>query len=218
MTKAKTPPRKVLLDTNCFLRIYHSPVLPLMQQVVQGHQLLTLKELGKELFESRRLTSDYPWIAKDPKASDIKAGYLQVRGITSSRVEDEKKWIRPYATATLDRYCAERRIHPAKRLSAPDIALLASAVTVKAVIATDEWPLRLVVESLLEDPDDDGDTYEIALMSSLDILALLEAEGLLTVETRVQTVDAWMRRRENLLRGWQQDYERLFGMKPPVLD
>lgn len=218
MTKVKTPLRKILLDTNSFLRIYHSPVLPLMQQVVQGYQLLTLKELGKELFESRRLTNDYPWIARDPKASDIKAGYLQLRGITSSRVEEEKKWIRPYANATLDRYCAEKRIRPVKRLSVPDIALLASAVTIKAVIATDEWPLRLVVESLLEDPDEDGDAYDISLMSSLDILALLEAEGLLTVDARIQTVDAWMRRRENLLRGWQQDYERLFGMTAPALD
>lgn len=218
MTKAKTPHRKVLLDTNCFLRIYQSPVLPLMQEVVQGYQLLTLEELGNELFESPRLTSDYPWVAKGRKAADIKSGYLRLKGVNSTRVKEEKKWVRSYARSTLENYCKKQGTKLVRELSAADITLLAAAITIKAVIATDEWPLRIVVESLLEDPDDDGDTYEISLMSSLDILALLEQEGKLTQDIRIQTVETWLRLKEELHRDWQKDYERLFGMKAPVLD
>ena len=218
MTAAKTRPRKILLDTNCFLRLYCSPVLPLMQQTVEGYQILTLEELGNELFTSTRLKEDYPWIASDPKAADLKAGYLRIRGITKQRINQQKIWIRPFAKATLEKYCTAKRINPVKQLSTPDVTLLAAAVETKAVIATDDWPLRLVTQSLLDDPDEDDDTYDIGLMSTLDVLAILEQGGLLTADTRMQTVEGWMRKGENLLRGWQQDYEKLFGEEVPKLD
>lgn len=217
MTSAGKSPRKILLDTNCYLRLYCSPVLPLMQQVVQGYQLLTLEELGKELFASNRLKKDYPWVATDPKASDLKAGYLHLRGVSSTRVRQEKSILRPYARTILADYCAKQRLAATKSLSEPDITLLASALAFDAVIATDEWPLRLVVKSLLNDADE-GDDYAIDLMSSLDILELLEQGGLLTREFRIQTVETWVRLNENLMRGWKADYERLFGEKAPVPD
>lgn len=215
MAKPGNTARKVLLDTNCFIRLYTSPLLPLMQQVVAGYQLLTLKELGEEYFNGRRLNRDFPWVGCDPRASDLKAGYLKVRGTSSARVDAEKPGLRRYSDAFLSAYCAKRGINPVKSLSRPDLTLLASAVVFRTVIATDEWPLRMVVQDLTADPDDD---YGIELMSSLEVLALFERQGLLTQEARVQTVDSWQRLRESLPKGWQADYERLFSEMAPVLD
>jgi hypothetical protein len=73
------------------------------------------------------------------------------------------------------------------------LTLLAAAIVCKAIIATDEWPLRLVVGDLMTDPDEDGDDYGIGLMSSLELLALLENQGFLTKDKRIVTVEAWQR-------------------------
>lgn len=205
-------PRFVLVDTNAFIRLYCSPVLPLLQQNVGGYLLLTLNELISEFLNSKRLPLEYPWIAKDPKLSDLANAGLKISGINSRKVAERKRELRPYSDALLTSYCRKQGIQ-ARLLSARDLELLASAVVFKAVVATDEWPLSLVVRDLMADPDDD---YGLGLMSSLDILYLLEENAKLTRELRIQTCETWQRLNEKLPRDWGTDYERLFG-EPPTM-
>lgn len=208
MTVAKA--RFVLVDTNCFIRLYCSPVVPLLQQQVGGYQLLTLKGLIDEFFESPRLSNDYPWVSKEPKVSDLKSAALKVSGINVRLVNQQKKELRPYADAFLAKHCKDRNI-PAKRLSARDLELLASAVVFRAAVATDEWPLGLIVQDLMQDPED----YDIGLMTSIDVLHLLEKNGKLTREVRIQTCDSWIRLGEKMPNDWRKLYLALFGEEAP---
>lgn len=203
---ATKSPRFVLVDTNCFLRLYQSPVLPLLGQDVNGCRLLTLDVLVSEFLDNGRLVADYPWVAENPKRADLDNARLKLKGPTKTIVEKQKKELAPYARAYLADYCNKRGISPARTLSVADLELLATAVALKAVLATDEWPLSAVVKELMAAPDD----YNIGLFSSLDVLSLLERSGLLSAEDRRGTVDAWIRGREQLPRDWRTDYERLF--------
>lgn len=197
--------RFLLVDTNAFLRLYFSPVLPLLGEIVGGYKLLTLETLVDEFMQSDRLRNKYAWVARDPKLSDLTNARMKLRGPTKARVEKEKADLLPYARALID---AERR--KGKNLTPPsrqDIELLATAVVLKGGLATDEGALRFVAQDLM----DDVDTYQIALFSSLEVLHLLETNGRLTAEERRTTVDAWNRREELLPKNWRSDYERLFG-------
>lgn len=204
--------RFILVDTNCFIRLYCSPIVPLLQQQVGDYQLLTLKGLIDEFFESPRLLKEYPWVSKEPKVSDLKNAALIVRGINARLINEQKKELRPYADSFLAKYCKDRNIVPAKRLSSRDLELLASAVVLRAIVATDEWPLGLVIRDLMQDPDD----YEIELMTSLDILHLLEKNGKLARDIRIQTCDSWIRLGEKMPTDWRKQYKALFGEPAPV--
>jgi hypothetical protein len=47
----------VVIDTNCLVRIYFSPVRPLLSKPVALHELKTLEEMAREL--RRKLSSLY---------------------------------------------------------------------------------------------------------------------------------------------------------------
>lgn len=198
--------RIVLVDTNCFLRLYQSPALPLLGQDIGGYRLLTLGCLVDEFLNSPSLTANYSWVAADPKLSDLTNAKLKLRGANKASVGKEQSELRPYAKSLLETHCARNKTHP-RILSSRDIELLATTIVLKGIMATDEWPLRHVANDLMEDPDE----YDIGLFNSLELLHLLETNGKLSADERRKTVDSWVRLRENLLKGWQEDYQRLFG-------
>ena len=210
---SSSPVRIVIVDTNCFLRLYQSPVLPFLGQEVGGFRLLTLECLVAEFLESPTLIKNYPCVASGPKNIDLKNAQLKSRSATKASIQNAEKELRPYAKSLLELYCKNRNITPAKNLSRCDIELLATVISVRGMLATDEWPLRTVAYDLLEDPNE----YNIGVLSSLDLLHLLEVNGKLTPEDRRTTVDSWVRYKENLLKGWQADYQRLFGESAELL-
>ncbi|MFZ5508883.1 MAG: hypothetical protein ACOZCP_02395, partial [Pseudomonadota bacterium] len=69
-------PRFVFVDTNCFIRLYGSPVLPLLGQDVGGYRLLTLQSLAEEFLGNETLVKDYCWVAQEPRVSDLKNSCL----------------------------------------------------------------------------------------------------------------------------------------------
>ena len=66
--------------------------------------------------------------------------------------------------------------------------------------------MRLVAKDLMEDPAE----YKIGLLNSLELLHILEINGKIDSEERRNTVDAWIRNSEKLLKGWENEYQRLF--------
>ena len=200
------PTRIVLIDTNCFLRLYHSSVSPLMGQDIGGYRLLTLECLVDEFLNSPTLTTNYPWVASEPKRSDLTNAKLKLGSPSKNRVKNEKKALGPYANLLLENYCKRSDITP-RSLSSRDIELLATTIVFKGIMATDEWPLRYVAQDLMQDDDE----YAIGIFHSLELLHLLEINGKLSPDDRRNAVDSWVRYRENLLRGWEVEYQRLFG-------
>lgn len=200
-----TAPRFLLVDTNTFLRLYRSPVLPLLGEVVGDFKLMTLDSLIEEFIRSTRLVQKYPRVAVDPKLSDLKSAGLKLRGPNKRRVDDTKNELGTYVRMLIGAARAKKsNLTP---LSRQDMDLLSTAVVLKAGMATDEGALRFVARKLMEDPD----AYPIILLNSVEVLHLLEANGRLSAEQRRATVDAWIRSNELLSTGWRQDYERLFG-------
>ncbi len=205
--------RIVLVDTNCFLRLYHSPVLPLMGQDIGGFRLLTLESLVDEFHNNPVLTQSYPSVSSGPKHDDLTKAKLKIRSATKTSVKIAQTHLRPYAKSLLESYCNKRKIN-IHSLSNRDLDLLATTIELKGIMATDEWPLRIVAQDLMEDPDE----YEIGIYHSLELLQLLENYGKLSPENRRKTVRSWVLYRENLLKGWELEYQRLFGESVASLD
>jgi len=207
------PTKIVLIDTNCFIRLYPSPVLPLLGQQVGEYKLLTLDCLVDEFLNNPTLTGRYPLIAQDPRRNNLVNSKLNLRKPNRDRVQNYVNDLRPYAKSFLEFECKRRGVSPAKSLARADLELIATTLTLGGVMATDEWPLRLVAEDLMQEPDD----YKLGLFSSIQLLHLLESHGRLTADQRRETVDLWIRADEKLLRGWQKDYEQLFEESPDLL-
>lgn len=178
-----------------------------MGQEIGGFKLLTLPGLVDEFLSSKRLDMEYAAVMDTSRREDLMAAQLELRGKNKTRVANEKNALRPFARSFLEQDSAKKGIKPPKCLSSRDLELLATAVVLKGIIATDEWPLRLVAEDLMQDPED----YPIGLFTSLNILHLLEINSKLTADERRKTVRDWIRSGEKLHRDWQTDYHRLFG-------
>ncbi|PMS37552.1 hypothetical protein B0G57_110107 [Trinickia symbiotica] len=203
--------RLLLVDTNCFLRIYHSSLRPFLGTEVGGFRILTLGSLLEEFRRSPRLDREYAWLVADLAFEEANGVLPELPDHDRDDVRNEIRQLRPYAKAFLERHCARERISP-KSLSSRDLELLATAAVFNAVIASDEWPLKLIVEDLTCEDD-----YEIGIITSLHVLHLLEQAGSLDADERRSTVLSWLRCDEKLPRDWRRLYENLFNERAPTL-
>lgn len=211
MPEVKT--RIVLVDTNCFLRLYASPVLPLLGQIVGGYKLLTLTSLIEEFHANPELIAKYSRVTEKPKADDLANAVVKLRQQNVIRVANQQKDLTAFARSFLQNFCKKHATAVSRSLSNRDLELLATTIVLRGVMATDEWPLRLVAEDLMQDAAE----YDIGLFNSLDILHLLERNGKLSAHDRKMTVDFWVRDGQKLPRDWQQDYLRLFNESADAL-
>ncbi|MBF5013493.1 hypothetical protein [Burkholderia pseudomultivorans] len=203
--------RLLLVDTNCFLRIYHSPLRPFLGTDVGGYRILTLGSLLEEFRQSQRLDREYAWVAADLALEEANGALPELPDHDREDVANEIRQLRPYAKAFLERHCAREGIPP-KSLSSRDLELLATAAVFDAAIASDEWPLKLIVEDLTSEDD-----YQIEIVTSLHVLQLLELAGRLDANERRNTVTSWLRCDEKLPRAWRELYRQLFGERAPTL-
>nr|WP_315473008.1 hypothetical protein [uncultured Undibacterium sp.] len=213
-TESEAEHRIVLIDTNCYLRLYYSPVKPFLGQIVECHQLLTLTILVDEFLTSPRLKKEYAWLESTVKAEDLKQIVLPLTSFEHASVLDIMREHRDYVDDLLEDYCHEKNILYSKRLSNCDLELLATAIEKEAIIATDEWPLEYVVNDLMAEPDEG---YNIGILTSIDILYLLECANKLSHEDTIKTVRSWMQNDEKLPRAWRQRYKTLFREDAPTL-
>jgi hypothetical protein len=207
-------PRIVLIDTNCFIRLYQSPVLPFFGEVVDGGKLLTLTTLIDEFFSSPRLKQVYAWLQSTVNGEDRDKIELSLSVVEQASVGAIMQEHRDYVDDVLDGYCVEQGRQISKRLSDCDLQLLATAIEVKALIATDEWPLAVVVDDLMLEPEEG---YQIGILTSIDIIYMLEKVGKLSREDRIGTIKSWLRNDEKLPRDWRRKYRELFNDVAPTL-
>ena len=181
----------VIVDTNCFIRLFHSSVKPIFGMDIGGYRLLTLGCLVDEYLLSPNLKSSFPWIAQEPRLSELKNSKLKLKASNKTATQNQIKSLKPYAKSLLTLHCNKQGIG-VKSLSKSDLELLATTVAISCIMATDEWPLRLVAKDLMEDPAE----YKIGLLNSLELLHILEINGKIDSEERRNTVDAWIRNSE----------------------
>lgn len=203
--------RIVLVDTNCFLRLYSLPKLPFWGSI-GPYQLLTLPSLLNEFRAGARLNKDYAWLDKKLSAEDEQKITLVLGGDQLATMCKERDAHRDYADDFLYNYCVGKKIC-IRSLSKNDLELLATAIALNAAIATDEWPLKLLVEDLT--CDNDADDYGIEVFTSVHMLRILEDAGFISPEQREATMKSWLRSGEQLHRDWDRDYRALFNAGPP---
>lgn len=184
-----------------------------MGQDIGGYRLLTLEKLIDEFQNNPTLVSSYPSVASGTRHDELKNSAIKLRGINKKMVTSLSNDLASYAKSLLELYCNRQKIQT-RRLSNPDIELLATTIVIKGIMATDEWPLRHVASDLMEDQDE----YKIGLFNSLELLHLIQENGKISPEDRRKTVRFWILYREKLLRDWREDYQRLFGEPADSLD
>lgn len=197
-------PKKIIIDTNCYIRLYCSQVRPILGYEFGGYQLFTITELKLETDLNTDVIARNPWMANVDIQAELKSACLKLREPKKSNIAVVANTTRKLGNLLLQKYCKDQNTERLRTLSAADCAALATADVLDACLATDEWPLRLVAENT-----------EIELFTSVGILHLMEYAKSLTKQGRIETVRSWCLNNEALHRDWKKEYRQLFGDEPP---
>ena len=179
--------------------------------VVDGHHLVTLKELADEAKDGTPLVVRNGWLAAKEIQADIRNSILSLPVEKQKEYESLAEDFILVGDGVLSNYCTEKNI-PIRTLSFPDAMAIAVATDIDAILATDEWPLRLVANSV---ELDDGKKSQ--LFSTLNLLKLFENANKITRIERIDIVKDWLRSGEKLLKGWENDYQSIFGELAPTV-
>lgn len=204
------PTKLVLVDTNCLVRVYFSPLRPILARPVAGFELKTLDGLAKEL-KNLAQRQDLAWLSDQVILKEVDAATVSLTRLQSDAINQDALEIQKVGNATLFKDFKDRKLRVSRALSLADAKALAASLELDAALSTDEWPLRLV--SALYDYDS-GEP--VKLFSSVELIELLEREGLINREVRVKTYSDWLKNGEALLRESPEIYFRLFKEAPPT--
>lgn len=200
----------VLVDTNCLVRVYFSPLRPILGRPVAGFELKTLEGLAKEL-KNLAQRPDLAWLSDQVILKEVEAATVTLTKLQRDAVNQDALAIQKLGNAVLYQDYQNRKLRAARALSLADAKALAACLELDAALSTDEWPLRLVSE--LYDYDN-GDP--VKLFSSVELIELLEREGLIDRDVRVKTYSDWLKNGEALLRDSSDIYIKLFNEAPPT--
>jgi hypothetical protein len=209
-------PKLVVIDTNCLVRIYFSPLRPILSRSISGYELKTLDGLAREL-KNLANRSDLAWLSDSVILAEVDAATISLTKLQRDAINLEAlgtpsvPGIQQYGNSVLRKEYENKKLRALRTLSLNDAKALAASLVLDAALATDEWPLRLVAE------DYDSDNGEpIELLSSVELIELLEREKLITREIRVKTYSDWLKNGEALLRESPEIYRRRFSEDPPT--
>jgi hypothetical protein len=158
----------VVVDTNCLVRLYFSPLRPILGRPVAGYELRTLRELAEEL-KALAAGDRHAWLTDSVIQSEVDGAVHELTRAQTKTINDEAPAIRRTGDASLRQYCQQNNIGRSRTLSLNDAKALTAALELQAALATDEWPLRRV--AALYD-DDAGNPVE--LLSSVDFKAHID--------------------------------------------
>jgi rRNA-processing protein FCF1 len=199
----------VVVDTNCLVRMYFSPVRPLMGRAVAKYALMTLAQLAAEL-RSLATRQEHAWLSDPVILAEVDAAVLRLTRKQLATVDLHVPPLRKRAEKFLREHCVATNRRMIRNLSKVDETALVAAIALDAALATDEWPLRLFSGQV--EADDNGNSVE--LLSSVELLHLVEKEGLTTRAERISTYRAWVQYGE-FCEDASTVYRKLFKEQPP---
>lgn len=204
------PSKLVLVDTNCLVRVYFSPLRPILGRPVAGYELKTLDGLASEL-KNLAQRADLAWLSDQVILQEVDAATVTLTKLQRDAINQDALGIQKVGNAALYKDFQNKKLQVSRTLSLADAKALAASLELDAALSTDEWPLRLVSE--LYDYDNG---HPVELLSSVELIELLEREGLISREERVKTYSDWLKNGEALLRESAEIYFRLFNEMPPT--
>ena len=197
----------VVVDTNCFIRLLFSPLRPVLGATFSGHKLMTLIRLADECGPGTAVAERNPWLLEASVQKELIASCIKLRQPKTSQVDESAKYFRKEGNSLLRNYCNTQGIQTVRELSITDSHALATAQVLKFKLATDEWPLTLVAKRA-------SDVTEV--MTSLDIIHLMELDGKVSKAQRTEVVTRWLMHDERLPNNWRDHYIELFKEEPPT--
>jgi hypothetical protein len=204
---AVAPSKLVIVDTNCYVRLYLSPVRPILGASFGAYKLVTLTELKVESGPGSRIADLYPFLGAQDIQRELDDACLRIREPKKSRIAKLVAITMKQANIHLARHCKDTNLLVIREISGADARALVAADVLDAALATDEWPLTLAAKML---------GYPGEVFDTLDVLHLMEKAGGITVEQRRETVRTWGGYGEEVPRGWDRKYATLFGEPFPT--
>lgn len=201
----------VVVDTNCLVRMYFSALRPMLGAEFSGYVLMTLQELADEL---KKLASNdkHAWLSDQGIQTEVDGAVIKLTRQQQSTIQNEAPGVRGHGNRMLQRHKEQHNIARPLTLSLADARALTAAIELGAALATDEWPLRLVAGYI--QADDAGGYVE--LLSSVEVLHILEQAGALSRDERVNVYAQWRKSGEALLGDSDTRYKALFGEAAPT--
>lgn len=199
-------PAFLVVDTNCFIRLLFSPLRPVLGSTVAGYKLVTIVELANELGPGTEVVERNPWLLDRQVQEELAGNCLKFREPKKSAMLAEAKRLRTEGNSLLRRYCIERNLEVVRQLSAADAKALAAAQIVGGLLASDEWPLAFVADRASDVP---------SVLTSVAVVHLMESDCKITRAQRLEAVSGWVKNGEKLPQHWSQQYQELFGERPP---
>ncbi|MFY3384712.1 hypothetical protein [Paracidovorax sp. MALMAid1276] len=199
-------PTIVVVDTNCFIRLMFSPLRPVLGSVVGGYQLMTLANLAKECGPGTEVVERNPWLLAPEVQEELTKNCLSFR---EPKTSDVRKWAKTFlerGNPLLRAHCIAKNLDNIRELSRADVTALAAAQVLGSPLATDEWPLTWAAERVSD--------VEV-LLTSVALIHLMEKDGKITREQRVDIVTTWVKHGEKLPANWRAQYRELFQDEPP---
>ncbi len=196
------PPKLVIVDTNCYVRLYLSPVRPILGSTFEGYKLMTLTELKFESGPGTRISETYPLLAADDIQRELHAACLRIREPKKTRIEKLLASTMKQGNRYLAQHYKDAKLLVLREVSKADARALVSADMLGASLATDEWPLKFVAKKI-GFPESD-------LLDTLDVLSLMEKSGGITASQRRDTVRT-LRNYGEFPHGWETKHRTLFG-------
>lgn len=203
---AHQPPTLMVVDTNCFIRLLFSPLRPVLGSTFAGYKLMTLLELTVECGPGTSVTNRNPWLLDEAVQQELASNCLKLRKPKSTKVQELTRHFRTQGNHLLRKYCLDKNLDKVRELSTADAQALAAAQVLQGALATDEWPLAFVAERA-------SDVEQV--FTSIDVLHLMESEGKIAGDQRVEVVSSWVKHGEKLPSNWEGRYRALFGEEPP---
>jgi len=181
------PQRKLLLDTNAYLRLARS-IHPLLFTEFGGDRncIYLTEEFEREFARSRRLRGKFPWV-DEPEYRDNRNVRLQIGRKQRREIKTAIDFIRDQADAD------------ALGVSTVDVSVIGHAFVLEIGAVTDDVDMRAL-----------GATFGIEIMSTLSLLKLMVDAGHIDL-AKVRQIAGYWRHERDLPAGFARDYRRLFG-------
>lgn len=83
------PNQLILVDTNCLVRVYFSPLRPIFSRPAAGYELKTLQELANELKNIAKRRDEFAWLGAKAIQDDVQYAVLPLTPAQLQEIADE---------------------------------------------------------------------------------------------------------------------------------
>ncbi|WP_145995379.1 hypothetical protein [Macromonas bipunctata] len=110
------PNQLVVVDTNCLVRVYFSPLRPIFGRVVDGYELKTLAVLAEEI-KTLAERNDFAWLSDKVILSEADAATLKLSKLERDTINEDARAIRKHGNAELYQEYLTKNLETQRSLS-----------------------------------------------------------------------------------------------------